>query len=118
MKDQDSMRFPFLVNSVCAALLGLTMNLLLFFLITKRTPTIMKPYSRIMRIHCLSDVAYDTVCFITGLVRNCYSSLKYIFHLSIRLRLEAMFFAYGKALLLDYHCWSIICYSAAGIGSC
>ncbi|KAI6183202.1 Seven TM Receptor [Aphelenchoides bicaudatus] len=63
----DIYRFPFLVNSVCAAGLGFTMNMLLLFLITKRTPSVMKSYSRIMKIHCLSDVAYDSVCFITGL---------------------------------------------------
>jgi hypothetical protein len=67
MSANDIYRFPFLVNSVCAASLGFSMNMLLLYLITKRTPSIMRPYARIMKIHCLSDVAYDSVCFITGL---------------------------------------------------
>jgi hypothetical protein len=67
MSANDVYRFPFLVNSACAASFGMTMNTILLFLITKRTPSVMKPYSRIMKIHCLSDVAYDMVCFASGL---------------------------------------------------
>lgn len=42
------------------------MNLLLLYLITKRTPKEMESYGRIMRIHCLSDMFYDLIQAVSG----------------------------------------------------
>lgn len=107
-------RFPFLINSVAAASLGMSMNILLFFLITKQTPTVMRSYSRIMRVHCVSDVIYDTVCFITGLVSSDLSFKSTFF--IIQLQSEATSSVSGRALLQRYPYKSITYCSAVGFG--
>jgi hypothetical protein len=59
-------KFVFLINMAVASAAGYIMNILLFYLIIKRTPKEMQSYSRIMRVHCVSDMIYDTIQCIAG----------------------------------------------------
>ncbi|KAI6170252.1 hypothetical protein M3Y98_01220500 [Aphelenchoides besseyi] len=51
---------------VIASVAGFVINILLFYLIQKRTPKEMRSYSRIMRVHCLSDIFYDAIQLTAG----------------------------------------------------
>ncbi|KAI6238635.1 hypothetical protein M3Y99_00667800 [Aphelenchoides fujianensis] len=53
-------------NVVCASACGFALNGLLLFLLARHTPTAMRSYARVMRVHCVSDVLYDLGVLATG----------------------------------------------------
>jgi hypothetical protein len=67
MTSESTLLFPksvFLVNISAACVAGVLMNVLLLYLIIKKTPNEMTSYARIMRVHCVSDIIYDFIqCF-------------------------------------------------------
>ncbi|KAI6193516.1 hypothetical protein M3Y96_01025900 [Aphelenchoides besseyi] len=56
----------FQVNCLCASFFGFALNLLLLFLISYKTPSAMRSYARIMRIHVITDLLYDFAILFTG----------------------------------------------------
>jgi Na+-transporting NADH:ubiquinone oxidoreductase subunit NqrD len=69
MASEDTPLFSkpfFFINISVAYVTGLLMNALLLYLIRKKTPNEMKSYSRIMRIHCISDIIYDFIQVLAG----------------------------------------------------
>ncbi|KAI6191018.1 hypothetical protein M3Y97_00182200 [Aphelenchoides bicaudatus] len=53
------------INEIAAFVTGLFFNLALLYLIQKRTPSLMRSYASILRIHCFSDLLFDAVNFLT-----------------------------------------------------
>jgi hypothetical protein len=45
---------------------GFLLNFLLLYLIQKKTPKEMRSYSRIMRVHCISDMFFDLIQSFSG----------------------------------------------------
>ena len=57
-------RTVLLINDVIAAVVSLFSNALLIFLVIKHTPTVLKPYSRILLQTCAIDLMFTFVMFV------------------------------------------------------
>jgi hypothetical protein len=57
-----------LINEILAFIVGLFFNTALLVLIHKRTPSLMRSYAVILRVHAISDLMFDLVNFITTTV--------------------------------------------------
>ena len=53
-----------LINDVTAAVVALISNAFLIFLVIKHTPTVLKPYSRILLQTCAIDLMFTFVIFV------------------------------------------------------
>jgi hypothetical protein len=53
------------INELSAFVVGLFFNVALIYLIQKRTPSLMRSYAIILRIHAISDLLFDIVNFVT-----------------------------------------------------
>jgi hypothetical protein len=56
-------RTVLLINDVIAAVVSLFSNALLIFLVITHTPTVLKPYSRILLQTCAIDLMFTFVIF-------------------------------------------------------
>ncbi|KAI6180148.1 hypothetical protein M3Y98_00688100 [Aphelenchoides besseyi] len=97
-------KFVFLTNMVTASISGFIMNILLFYLIHKRTPKEMQSYSRIMRVHCLSDMFYDAIQLTTGVHANPIGGKVYMMLQGFVTHVDLTLNRY----LFDLYFWSIL----------
>lgn len=63
------------LNDLIAFVAGTILNLMLFWIVRRHTPEPMRSYSRMIRIHCLSDCLYGLINFVAAVV-CCLKSLK------------------------------------------
>ncbi|KAI6234703.1 hypothetical protein M3Y99_00758200 [Aphelenchoides fujianensis] len=54
------------LNEVFAFILGVSFNILLLYLIQRRTPSLMSSYAQILRVHAASDIIFELVNFFTS----------------------------------------------------
>lgn len=63
------------INEVLAFFVGLFFNTALLYLIHRRTPSLMRSYALILKIHAVSDLLFDITNFVTSTVSFFYKSL-------------------------------------------